>query len=181
MTSRCRWTTLSHCTPGTEDIMWRISRRCANAKDGGRAAENTKAKRENRKRSGSERPSGGDFSRSGSTIFKLAGPHVEDTVGLRDHLFRVGIHVSRNSYGCARSSAVGSGRYALFSRGSGSIQLGPRARRTRTDHPGMALRILTRPRDLRFRLRPAVLGRAARAFRHRGGDAGYDSSVYGAL
>src|SRR5271156_4536507 len=79
MTSRCRWTTLSHCTPGTEDIMWRISRRCANAKDGGRAAENTKAKTENRKRSGSERPSGGDFSRSGSTIFKLAGPHMEDT------------------------------------------------------------------------------------------------------
>src|SRR5271170_3871829 len=77
MTSRCRWTTLSHCTPGTEDIMWRISRRCANAKDGGRAAENTKAKSENRKRSASERPSGRNFRGSAPRTLGFAGPHME--------------------------------------------------------------------------------------------------------
>ena len=45
--SRCRSTIRWRYTPGTGNITWRTSRRCANAKAGGKRAENGKARLEN--------------------------------------------------------------------------------------------------------------------------------------
>ncbi len=51
----CRSTIRSRCTRGTGNITSRTSHRCANAKDGGSAAENRKAKLENGKALSSRR------------------------------------------------------------------------------------------------------------------------------
>ncbi len=50
-------------------------------------------------------------------------PDVEDSVGFRNYLFCVGIHISGNSRWRARSSAIDSGGDALLGSGNRSIWL----------------------------------------------------------
>ena len=45
---------------------------------------------------------------------RSSSPDVEDAVGVRDYLFCVGIHISRDSRGGARSAAVDFGGDAFF-------------------------------------------------------------------
>ena len=61
------------------------------------------------------------------------------------------------------------------------VYLGHRAGRARTNRPPVDLGISAGVSHLRRRLRAAVLGGAARAFGHRGGDTGDDSCVHGAV
>src|SRR5258705_13131363 len=108
-------------------------------------------------------------------------PNVEDLVGFRDCLFCMGVHISGNSRWCARSSAIDSGGDALLGSGSRSIWLDDGAGRTLTEQAPMDVSIFTWDRDLRFRLRSVVLGRAARAFRYCRSHAGNNPGVYGAV
>src|SRR3989442_754432 len=88
-------------------------------------------------------------------------PDVEDSVGFRDYLFCVGIHISRYSRWRARSSAVPSRGDAVLDCGIRSLWLDDRAGRALTERAPMDVGILTRSPDLRPRLRTVVLGRAA--------------------
>src|ERR1700730_10559574 len=108
-------------------------------------------------------------------------PDVEDPVGFRDYLFGVGNHISRNSCGRPRSSAVPPGGDALSGCRTGSLWLDDRAWRALTDRAPMDFSILARDPDLRPRLRTVVLGGAARAFGHCRSHDGHDPRVYGAV
>src|SRR6266404_4747128 len=80
----------------------------------------------------------GDMSNPAKEIGMLLGirygsynpsPEVEDTSGLRDYLFCVGIHISRNSRRRPRSSTVSSRGDAFLRCGARSLLLDDRAGR----------------------------------------------------
>ena len=104
---------------------------------------------------------------------------MEDAIGFRNHLLCLGIHLSRHSCWCPRSSAVSFGGDAVPGCGSGPLRLDDRAGRAPAKLARMGLGIHTCCADLRARLRPAVLGRAACAFRHCRGHDGHHPGVHG--
>src|SRR6266481_827851 len=106
-------------------------------------------------------------------------PDVEDPGGIRDYLFRVGFNISRYSYWRPRGPAVTSGGHALPGCGTHSLWLDDRQGRALAEPASMDVSIFAWGLGHRGRLRTAVLGRAARAFRHCGGHDGYHPSVYG--
>src|SRR5580704_8879040 len=106
---------------------------------------------------------------------------VEEPVGLRDCLFCVGIYISRHSRWRSRGSTVSFGGNALFGCGARAVWLDARARRAFAKSPRMGVRIPAGNADLCLRLWAALLGRAARAFRNRRGNAGDDPGLYGAF
>src|SRR5437899_2299570 len=84
--------------------------------------------------------------------------NVEDSVGFRDYLFRVGIHISRHSSRRSRSSAISSGGDAFLDCGARSLWLDDCSWRALAQRAPMGVRIFTRCPDLRLRLRAIVLG-----------------------
>src|SRR5271168_1546977 len=106
---------------------------------------------------------------------------MEDSVGLRDYLFCVGIHISRDSRWRPRSSAVPSRGDAVFDCWPRSLWLDDRAGRALTESAPMDVGILTRRPDLRPRLRTVVLGRATCAFGHCRSHDGHHPGIYSAV
>src|ERR1700693_421841 len=93
----------------------------------------------------------------------------------------MGIDISGNSCGRARSSATDSGSDAIFCGGGCFFFVGDFAGRALTQWAAMEGRMFAGDGDLRFRLWIAVLGRAACAFGDCGSHAGYHSRVYGVV
>ena len=106
---------------------------------------------------------------------------MEDAVGFRNYLFRVGIHLSRYSNWCPRSSSASLRGHAVSRCRTRSLRLDDRARRALTNPASMDVCTLTRVADLPDRLRPPVLGRAACAIgcrrSHDGNHPGLHRSV----
>src|SRR6266480_3777654 len=104
-----------------------------------------------------------------------------EVIGLRSHLFRLGIHVSCDSHWRARGSAAAVRGAAVLCGWPRAVWLDDRATRAHTGQARMEVSLLTCFSDLSCRLRATVLGRAARAIGDRGGHDGYDSAVHDAV
>src|SRR5688572_32963071 len=93
-------------------------------------------------------------------------PNLEDRVSLRDYLFGLGIHVSRNSDRRPRSTAVPSRGDPISGCRTRPLWLDACKRRTLTGRPPMGFGIPPCDLDLRPRLRVVVLGGTACAIRY---------------
>src|ERR1700688_3545074 len=112
---------------------------------------------------------------------RWASGDVEDFAGVRDYLFCVGIHISGDSCGGARSSTTDSGGDSVFCGGRSPLCLDDRARGALTERARMEVGMFTGDSDFRYGLWTAVLGGAACAFGNCRGHAGDDSGVHGAV
>src|SRR4051812_43310734 len=79
-------------------------------------------------------------------------PHMEDPARFRDHLLRVGIHVSGHPRRGPRGPTVSAGSVALPDRRSGPVWLDACSRRTLTHSASMDVSVRARYPHLRSRL-----------------------------
>src|SRR5260370_24564458 len=82
---------------------------------------------------------------TGAGIFdgsSSAAHNVENAVGFRDYLFCVGLHISRNSRGRTRSSAISSGGDTFLDCGARSLWLDDCSWRALAQQAPMGVRVL---------------------------------------
>src|SRR5438094_3222159 len=90
-------------------------------------------------------------------------PTLEDAAGVLDHLLRLGIHFSGDPRRRPRGSTVPACGDSISHRRPRTLRLDARARRALAERTAVGIRISARAVDLLLRLRPVVLGRAARS------------------
>ncbi len=103
---------------------------------------------------------------------------LENPVGVRHHLFRLGIYVSSDSCGSPRSPSVLISGSAFFRSWPRALWLDASQGHASSQPPRVGRRLLPRDTDFRYRLRLRVLGRTARALRNCGCGAGNHSGFH---
>src|ERR1700722_6668689 len=106
---------------------------------------------------------------------------VEDSAGIRHHLLCVGIDISGDPGGRARSAAVPFGGHALSGGGSNSLRVDAAQGRRLTHVTRVEIGDIAGRADIRLRLWAVVLGGTPRSFGSGGGGDGDESGFHDAL